>query len=518
MSKVTIQPFMTNTQRIEELTKQFPHCKPHINELESTLDGEPRATELIEYLINEFIGRKEECAKKIINSIKAIKNEEQLDLIPAVKKLSRALYNNKIKIFFSYKLKDEPAATAVVEAMRSASDRLDITYAKDFKTGKDYREKIIRATRNAHWFILLLPDPDEDWDWCLYESGLFRANTFPGDRLVCIHHKDSKIPDQISNFNAVAATKEKLTSFLNELFCKDNPIPGMDRINENAMTASIAEIIAREVSPPSTLKTIPFHDFVSVKVSDDNPLESNEDLNKMRIIDCTQGKIASFGKSEPPNTWEELISNVVTPDNDQWRSELRMAIKAARKKNIPNEINSTFAGCNNKHYRPILHAKTQSVSTGQIRSFSIDFVEDISVVDQESIPQSVSILAAALKLALRFRWEILENKRYHDHVMCEEEADELRMSIDRILIEGISAGLMDKELLKSQFEKEEDKSRIDEMFEQWFKVFNNEGTGILDDALREKNALAASKILKELAPLNKEFLKMVSHRFTEVLA
>jgi len=518
MPEANVQPLVSDhASRIKHLTELFPQCTSYIAEIESLLDGKPYATELTEYLIKEFISRNDPCADEIIRAVEIIRDEDSRDVVPAIKKIARALYNNKINIFFSYKLKDEAVANAVVKAMRSASSKLNITYAREFETGKDYREKILRATRNAHWFILLLPDPAEDWDWCLYESGLFRAKTFPGDRLICIHHKDSKIPDQISNFNAVAATRERLTDFLDELFCQDNPIPGMEKVNEDAMIESIAEIIASEVSPPSSLKTIPFHDFVTVKLEDDNPLESNDDLNGMTILDCTQGRLAPFGKGEKPETWGELISNIVDPDNDLWRTELRSAIGAARSKDIPNEIYATFTGSNGKHYRPILHARVQTETTGDIQSYFIDFVEDINAVAHDTIPEGQGILAAAMKLALRFRWEVLENKRYHDQVMCEGEVDEIRMSIDRIMLEASQTDLMDKELLKSQFESDEDKEQIEAMYIHWHKILNHEGSGILDEALRDRNATRVAEILEELSPLNKRFLKMVSKRFSDVL-
>ena len=319
MPEANIQPLVSDhAKRIAHLTEIFPQCNAYIATLDSLLAGKPYSTELTEYLIKEFISRNEPRADEIIRAVEIIKDEDTRDIVPAIKKVARALYSNKINVFFSYKLKDEAVASKVVKAMRSASTKLNITYAKEFESGKDYREKILRATRNAHWFILLLPDPSEDWDWCLYESGLFRAKTFPGDKLICIHHKDSKIPDQISNFNAVAATKERLTDFLDELFCQDNPIPGMDKINEDAMIESIAEIIEREVSPPSSLRTVPFHDYVSVKISDDNLLENNNDLNKMEVVDCTQGRLQPFGKSEKPRNWGELTTNVINESDDLW--------------------------------------------------------------------------------------------------------------------------------------------------------------------------------------------------------
>ncbi len=200
--------------------------------------------------------------------------------------------------------------------MRGASSKLNITYASEFATSKDYREKSLRATRNAHWFILLLPDPAEDWDWCLYESGLFRAKKLPGDRLICIHHEGSMIPNQISNIDAVPATRARLIPFLQKLFCEPNPLPGMDAINKDAMVEPIAEIIASQVSPAATLSTVSFDD--------------------------------------------------ISPET------------------IP------------------------------------------------PIPQRIAILSAALKIALRFRWEILENPQYHKNVMDDETA------VDRVNLSTVA--------------------------------------------------------------------------------
>jgi hypothetical protein len=508
--------------RINRLSEKYPRCIGHINSLKNAIENKPFATDLIEYLIEEYISRNEPCADQIIRTVDILKDEHPHEVVPAIKKAARAIYNNRINIFFSYKLKDVDIATAVVEQIRGISDtKLNVVFAKEFKTGENYRKEIMRTTRNAHWFILLLPDPADDWDWCLYESGLFRAKKLPGDRLICIHHKDNKIPDQISNFNAVAASEQDLKIRLHELFCKDNPIPGMKAINKKANIQLIAETIAREVSPPSSMRTYPFHEFVSVNIDDGNKLAVNNDLNRMRIVDCTPGKLELFGKSERSATWGELAGRVikenVEKNNDLWRTELRRALRAAQSKDIPDDIHSTFTGCNGKHYRPVLHAKVQAEATGKIHSYIIDFVEDIKAIDKKSWPEDLRIIAIAVRLAIRFRWEVAENKRYRDHVMCEEEADEIRMAIDRIMLEANQAGLQDPELLKKQFHRKEHKERIDSMFMRWQELMNNEGTGLLDEALRNRDASRASQILKELSPLNKEFLKLVSERFSEML-
>ncbi len=389
----------TPAERIIHLAEQYPRCALYIKELELQLEGKPFAAELIEYLIKEFISSNDPCAEEIIRSVELLKDKDSREVVHSIKKFARAIYNNKINVFISYKPKDEAVATAVVKAMRGASSKLNITYASEFSSNKDYREKSLRATRNAHWFILLLPDPAEDWDWCLYESGLFRAKKLPGDRLICIHHEGSKIPNQISNVEAVPATRTRLIPFLKKLFCEPNPLPGMDAINKDTMVEPIAEIISSQVSPPTIL------------------------------------------------------------DNGSY--------------------------------------------------------DDIS---PDTIPQGIAILAAALKFALRFRWEILENKQYHKDVMDTKTAVELRSSIDRIMFEGESAGSQSQALLKTQFDDDTSKDTIDSIYQQWHQLTNIEGSGRLDMALHDRNGTLIHKVMQEFLPINKLFLKMVSQRFSEVLA
>jgi hypothetical protein len=516
--EANVRSIVDTTTRIDILSERFPRCAGYIASLQKILKDKTFADELIEYLISEFISRNEPCAEKVIRAVDILKDEDPQEVVQAIKKAARSIYYNRINIFFSYKFKDEAVASAVVKQIRGISgEKLSITYAKEFETGKDYRDKILRATRNANWFILLLPDPTDDWDWCLYESGLFRAKKLPGDRLICIHYKDNKIPDQISNFNAVAASKEKLAVFLHELFRMPNPVPGMNAINAALDVESIAGIIESVVLPPLSLKTVPFHEFVSVSICDDNPLAINDDLNEMEIIDASPGKLPLFRKIDRPDTWGDLTDQVTDDNEGYWRTELRRAICAARDKNIPDDIHASFIGCNGKYYLPVLHAKVQVEATGKIHSYLIDFIEDIKAADRCLIPENLRVLAIALNCALRFRWEIIENKRYQDHVIRKEEADEIRMSINRIMLEASQSGLQNTEQLKLQLENEEHIRKIDAMSTKWYELMNQAGTGLLDEALRNRDAASVSQILKELSPLNKEFLKIVFERFTEVL-
>lgn len=71
--------------------------------------------------------------------------------------------------------------------------------------------------------------------------GYSAQKKLPGDRLICIHHEDSLVPVKIDNIDAVPATRQHLIPFLHNLLCNQNPLPGMDAINHDAMIEPIAE-------------------------------------------------------------------------------------------------------------------------------------------------------------------------------------------------------------------------------------------------------------------------------------
>jgi hypothetical protein len=151
------------------------------------------------------------------------------------------------------------------------------------------------------------------------------------------------------------------------------------------------------------LKTMPFHEFVTVSIRDDNALAKNDDLNEMKIVDCTPDKLLLFGKKGKPSTWGDLTDQVLDKNDDSWRTELRRALRAARGNKMPPDIHATYTDHDGKYYHPVLHAMVQVESTGEIHSYMIDFIEDIKVIGQTSLPDGLRVLAIVLRLAFHFR-------------------------------------------------------------------------------------------------------------------
>ena len=176
--------------------------------------------------IENFINTHQGAAGRIEKAARALVGKN--DALKSLKKLLPALSQNKVNVFFSYKKKDENAANAIVDVLRSKSaGKLTITYQAEFTekiVGQHWRVKIRDAVHRANWFILLFPDPSDDWDWCLFETGLFEAQLTSADRLICLHHPDIKIPDPIKDYHAVSATIPEVEKFLGMVFKNDNPV------------------------------------------------------------------------------------------------------------------------------------------------------------------------------------------------------------------------------------------------------------------------------------------------------
>jgi hypothetical protein len=157
--------------------------------------------------ISAFINSHQGAANRIMVASQILAKEK--DALAALTKLLPALDQQVINVFFSYKTKDEAAATAIVDLMNvHAAGKLNITYQARFTeeiAGQNWREKIRNAVRNANWFILLMPDPSDELDWPLFEAGIFEGQLTSGDRSICLYR--DKMPSQIEGYHGVEVSK-----------------------------------------------------------------------------------------------------------------------------------------------------------------------------------------------------------------------------------------------------------------------------------------------------------------------
>ena len=439
----------------------------------------------------------------------------------ALEKSIDAIVSNRVKVFFSYKFMDVKAATTVITELRKyAGGKLDITLAENFKqlVGTEYAKAIRHAIAEAHWFILLLPDPTVDWDWCLFETGMFRRGMISDkvEKLICIHHPSiQNPPPQISEFQAVRAETNTLKEFLKQVFTKTNPIPGMDAINPDLDDQTITEVadkIVSAISPP--VKREHLGHSISISLPKPRTLENLDQLKQATILDCSNDTCKIFGMRTKPKTWAELTSAVSDSEADtRWQRELLGVIYKLTNGHIFKPIQATFQAYETtKVYRPVLHALDRTAE-GVIKAFHIEFVEEVGDFGMHYIPLRVRALVTMLKMAYRFRWEVLE--KYENKVLDEKDVINLSDTLQRIETEAMSRGVISPKLVGSNFD-DNTADKLLNLFEQWADMRNETKTGELDIALQEKDVKKTQVIITKLANMNRRILELSATRLEEI--
>jgi len=391
---------------------------------------------------------------------------------------------------------------------------------KEKHEGQPYRQVIKESIRISNWFILLLPDPRDDWDWCLFETDLFAAPITSADRLICIHHP-SKKPGPIEDYNMVAAVQEPVESFLKTVFVNEDPIPGLPAINP-ALTDNIP-VVAKEVtdavSNPKDLKRKIYEPWVELYVENPKDLESIDKLDESIVLKANKRAKDIFMLLEKKSVWGDFRSNLIediSTMDDQWLNDLCHVIRKIANGQKYYPVQSVFHNSEGKMFRPIVSAIDRDVESDEIEVFHLTFVEDVASVDRSAIPKDLSILANALRSAFRFRWEVLE--KYAKGPIKVDDIGRLKNSLTRIQQDWDSKNLGGEKEISDIFSDIDKQNRIKEMFYKWNEVKNDEQAGTLDIALKNLNTNEIPAILESFIPINKEFLDMAADRFAEIVS
>lgn len=443
------------------------------------------------------------------------------DIVAGVKKSMTALSKGRIRVFLSYKAEDEPTADKIVAELRTyAAGKLQITHMRSFRkqdVGRNWYDRICDSVRQSNWFILLLPDPSVDKDWCLFESGMFRGRLLPGDRLICLHHSsisNSKLPPQLNRFQSVAANKKSVEDFLRALYLEPDAVPGMDPINPyiEPKIPEIAAAITTAIQPPRAEIERHYRDqYLMLEIEDPKDLKNIEELRPARVRETNKDSTRVFGMEEPPETFGDLLDHLPQEDDTQWLRELRAVVQHEAKKESFYPINATFRGTNGKIYRPHLHAV--EVRPASPDRFHILLIEDVESSPFNSVPHSLRILALSLRFAFRFRWEVIEP--FCDISLDSAKVQKLDHAIHRIEADAEANALTEPELILRQFSDREAHS-IARMFETWAELRTAERTGSLDVAIESNDVEFIAQTLQRLRPMCVHYLDILTTRFAQV--
>src|SRR5271166_5905135 len=126
-------------------------------------------------------------------------------------------------VFISHKTKDKHVAHSIKSLLAQHTANVDYFVSEEIEKGERWRRTIIEQLNLSHFLVLVFTDPDENWNWCLYETGFFDALTQLADqpqtrRIYCLHHPDIEPPTPIADLQTAPATPEEVIKWLQSLF------------------------------------------------------------------------------------------------------------------------------------------------------------------------------------------------------------------------------------------------------------------------------------------------------------
>lgn len=428
----------------------------------------------------------------------------------ALAKAVRAI-DGQLKIFLSYKQKHRQLAQQLVNVLNTfGAGKIDIEWDARNRVGEAWEDELADKIKDAHWFILFLPDANEDLDWTLFEAGIFRGAKAAVDRLLCLHHPDTSFPSQLRGLQNVAGTEAGVEMLLRQLFLQPDAVPGLDPVNgqiQPEMLHTLAVQIAGSITAPHVRQLVLPH--VDIRFA--APLGDRPDVDGMlqATIERTDPRAAAlFGRMEGDQTFGELCRELTDPHNRRWIGELAEELANFAGKRTVRVCKHTFVAVGQgRVFRCALHA-AERIGQNQVASASLVFVEQFSA-ETTRAPKRLRVLLTAVRLTYRFRWDVLEALVFDPDpgVSAEQRLRQIRETIERIEGESLYEGLFEMERLLGAFDGDAAKE-VEAMYVAWEKLRNSEGTGTLDKALERGDPKATTEALREIAPLNRRFMEL----------
>jgi hypothetical protein len=227
-------------------------------------------------------------------------------------------------IFLSHKLGDSErnARTVAGSLALFGGPNVKVICSANFERGVEWEPKIREGLAKAHWLILLYTGPNVEWDWCLYETGFFRALMEDGKsgksdrRLICLHDPAHPVPAPLRGLTSVPAHEDKVMGLFEEIYLNEpwKLNPAIFRDNPGAVEDTVRRVCEAcrfGTGPKYNLQIAPsIH--IRVKESEVHNLEEGA-IPPTSPVTGEGIWETVFGKPEGTAgwTWRELTEGVV---------------------------------------------------------------------------------------------------------------------------------------------------------------------------------------------------------------
>jgi hypothetical protein len=436
-------------------------------------------------------------------------------------------------VFFSHRFKDKHVAHSIKELLTNHTANVEYFVSEDIEKGENWRRAITEQLHNSRFLVLVFTDPDEDWSWCLYETGFFdalaRADKTQTRRIHCLHHPNTGPPKPIADLQTVPATPEDVTKWLTYLFdeTQQNKTPFRDDHEIPQLANEICRFFESGRRPLYSAKS------VNIEV-DCRLLGSPDDLPANSTVQGDFGLMAElFGAHTGTLDWSsvknrfERFPNSSEVNLNALKEISRALYSISRNIRVLPLQSTIFVEQGPKRYRPVI-SYAKELYTGRI-SCEILLIEEVGGPLQ-NVDKRLGALLTALRMAIRIRWEIVRpfvvksNVRILSDINARKLRFDLQTCFNNIFIEAEFRGNFSPSDVWAAFETDADKNKFENMIKDWDKLYQKIWKSIGFSHVRETYGEVSAQAfsnedirslvdgMRELEKMNRDFLDMAVAR------
>jgi hypothetical protein len=434
---------------------------------------------------------------------------------------------DKYTVFISHRTKDKRVAHSIKTLLSKHTANIDYFVSEEIEKGERWRQVIIDQLQNSHFLILVITDPDENWHWCMYETGFFDALTQNADhrRIYCLHHPDIEPPTPITDLQTTPARPEEVIDWLNSLF--DRTQQQMNDFRREDEIPKLANEICKCFADPHKL----LYSANSINIEVDSHLVvSSDDLPANSFIYGDNGLMAELFGANTGVNWKSVKTSFDRFPNSREVNlnalkEIARAVHSIFKtRRVPPLQSTIFVGQGPKRYRPVISHVTE-LSVGRI-SCAILLIEEAGGPLQ-NVDKPLGALLTAMRTAIRIRWEIVRPfvLDSNTHLLA-RNARKLRFDLqtcfNNIFIEADYRGNFSETDLWRAFEGGVDRQKLEAMMTEWDDIYDKiwHALGIDKETFSEVSAqpfkdediCSLQAGMRRLEVMNRDFLDVAVAR------
>lgn len=364
-------------------------------------------------------------------------------------------------IFISHRSEYARQACSLREAIvKSSGGKCRAFVSSDLTPGTVWLNHLKEKLQEAQVLVLLYGAPHEDWTWCFYEVGYFSALMDIdelGRKILCTTRKKINPPGPLHNIQMVH-TEEQLSDSL-KIFLKQHSEVDGDVLSNMLSKAQIFG----DVSEYSGYRRLQLTFAASEPSIPDDAQVSGDKAVLHEHFDCLSETLS----------WGDIRRTQRVLDNDQmfydkWLGETENCITQARKGKFSPSQALLFSTMGLRPIRWLIVA-ARNQADGQ---FYCDFlvVEEIGGLFQ-SLPRHKLVLLTAIRIAFRFRYELVDRFKSLPEDFTREEWNEItraiRSTLTNLLTEADARGINAVDELLDMVRAESDRDAMAETLAYW---------------------------------------------------